>query len=114
MNRYLKLNHPRTSERANPCVLKPFWILGGDQITQSSSLSGMSTQLSAVSNIYSSETLTDGLDHVLAQSRSADEEAALLKELEDFQTSTMIPELLLQQSCMFRCPANMEKQTLYA
>ena len=45
---------------------------------------------SSVSNMWSSSSLDEGVDHVLAQNFSQEEEARLLKELQDFQTITCI------------------------
>ena len=46
---------------------------------------------SSVSNMWSSSSLDEGVGHVLAQNFSQEEEEArLLKELQDFQTITCI------------------------
>jgi hypothetical protein len=45
---------------------------------------------SSVSKMWSSASLDEGVNHVLAQSFSQEEEARLLKELQDFQTITCI------------------------
>ena len=48
----------------------------------------MTSQRSSVSGLWSSETLDEGVNHVLAQSYDQEEEARLLKELQDLQTIT--------------------------
>ena len=51
----------------------------------------MTSQSSSVSNVWSSASLDEGVNHVLAQSYSQEEEEArLLKELQDCQTITCI------------------------
>ena len=62
----------------------------GKPVVLSDPTIAMTGQSSSVSNVWSSASLDEGVNHVLAQSYSQEEEARLLKELQDCQTITCI------------------------